>query len=224
MTKYSPSTHKKTCNKGKGKVTFSIFVDSDSNDLFKSSISSSLAKLEIVLDPYYPISSKLGPKDLPFETQVIAHIVATTLFPRAGSHSMLIQCDTLFAYCLVSRRYNSHALLRMGLTLFGCSWDSRLIRTTWVLPLKYKDSFSTYVSTTKVNTTLENLVKMHNKLDIMAITISQVPDVMTKHFAMSEQVDSLKDLLLSSHFKIDSVKDVIKETGVDVARICLKLY
>ncbi|KAG5595695.1 hypothetical protein H5410_036927 [Solanum commersonii] len=40
---------------------------------------------------------------------------------------------------------------------------------------------------------------------------------------MSEQVDSLKDLLLSAHFKINNVKDVTKETGIDVARIHLKL-
>ena len=65
---------------------------------------------------------------------------------------------------------------------------------------------------------------MHNKLDIMAITIAHVPDFMTKHSAMSETVDSLKDLLSSAHFKIGSLKDIIKETGVDVARIHLKLY
>ena len=33
---------------------------------------------------------------------MIAHIVATNLFPRAGSHSTLIQRDTLFVYFLVS--------------------------------------------------------------------------------------------------------------------------
>jgi len=33
---------------------------------------------------------------------VIAHIFATTLLPTDGSHSMLTQRDTLFAYCLVS--------------------------------------------------------------------------------------------------------------------------
>ncbi|KAG5580371.1 hypothetical protein H5410_050998 [Solanum commersonii] len=59
------------------------------------------AKHEIFLDLSQPIPSQLGPKNLPFETRVIAHIVATTLLPRASSHSMLTQRDTLFAYCLV---------------------------------------------------------------------------------------------------------------------------
>ena len=37
--------------------------------------------------------------------------------------------------------------------------------------------------------------------------------------AMREVVDSLKDVLLSSHFKIDVFKEVTKETGAEVARI-----
>lgn len=57
----------------------------------------------------------------------------------------------------------------------------------------------------------------------MAITVAQVPDLMTKLFAMSEEVDSLKDLLLSTHFKIDRVKDVTKERSVDVGSIRLRL-
>ncbi|KAH0773574.1 hypothetical protein KY290_010711 [Solanum tuberosum] len=51
----------------------------------------------------------------------------------------------------------------------------------------------------------------------------QVSDLMTNMTAMCEHVDSLKDLLLAAHFKIDNVKDVTKETGTDVARIRLRL-
>ena len=130
-----------------------------------------------------------------------------------------------FALVLIKQRYNSHAFLCIDFTRFSCSCglktDSYNVGAT---PVKYKDSFPTYVSTTKHNTTVENLVKMHNKLDIIAITIAQIHDLMTKLSAMSEQVDSLKDLLLSAHLKIDSVKNVIKEIGVDVARFRVNLY
>ncbi|TMW87103.1 hypothetical protein EJD97_020413 [Solanum chilense] len=154
MTKNSLATRTITCNGGKGKLNLSIFIDSDSDDLFQSSVCSS-----------------------------------------------------------------------QGFTHFYCSWglntDSDNVVAT---PVKYKDCFSTYVSTTKRNTTYEYLIEMHNNLDILDITTAQVPDLITKLSAMSEQVDSWRDLLLSSHFKIDSVKNVIKETGVDVARIRLNLY
>ncbi|KAG5581192.1 hypothetical protein H5410_051819 [Solanum commersonii] len=39
---------------------------------------------------------------------------------------------------------------------------------------------------------------------------------------MKEKVDSLKDLLLSAHVKINVVKDITKETGADVAHIRLR--
>ena len=207
------------------------------------------------------------------------HIGSTTLFPRAGSYSMPIQCDTPFVYCLVScvkvylssfiistmtcfisdpsdllfvmlithisdshfifledfalvlikQRYNSRSFISMGFTHFGYSMGLNTNSDDVVAtPVKYKDYFSTYVSTTKLNTTWENLFEMHNNLDILDITTAQVTDLITKLAAMSEQEDSLKDLLLSAllsaHFKIDSVKNVIKETGVDVARIRFKLY
>ncbi|KAG5590133.1 hypothetical protein H5410_040647 [Solanum commersonii] len=142
------------------------------------------AKREIILDPSLPIPSHLGPKDLPFETRVIAHIIATTLLPRV----LNTDADDL---------------------------DDA--------PVKSKPSSSTSVSTTKPNVALDSLAEMHTKLYAMAITVAQVYDLMTKLTAMSEQVDSLKDLLLSAHFKIDSVKDVTKETGVDVVRIHLRL-
>lgn len=61
------------------------------------------AKHELVIYPSATIPSHLGPKYLSFETRGIAHIVATTLLPRAGSHSMFTQRDTLLTYCLVSR-------------------------------------------------------------------------------------------------------------------------
>uniref|UniRef100_M1DQK8 Uncharacterized protein n=1 Tax=Solanum tuberosum TaxID=4113 RepID=M1DQK8_SOLTU len=79
------------------------------------------------------------------------------------------------------------------------------------------------MSTTKLNVALQNIGEMHTKLDAMAITAVQVPDLMTKLTVMSEQVDSMKDLLLFAHFKINSVKDVYKKTGDDVARIHLRL-
>lgn len=63
---------------------------------------------------------------------------------------------------------------------------------------------------------------MDTKLDSMAITVAQVPNIMTKLSAMSEKVDSLKDILLFAHFKIDGVKDIPKEVGADVACIPLK--
>ncbi|KAH0646563.1 hypothetical protein KY284_034447 [Solanum tuberosum] len=232
------------------------------------------AKREIILDPSLPIPSHLRPKDLPFETRVIAHIVATTLLPRVGSHSTLSQRDTMFAYCLVSgvkvhllsfilfamtdvisdpsslpfgmiitrifeshfmclgdfspvlikQRYNSRDFLSMGFTRSDSSWVLKTDADDLDdAPMKSKPSSSTSVSTTKPNAAVEGLVEMHTKLYAMAITVAQVSDLMTKLTAMSEQVDSLKDLLLSAHFKIDSVKDVTKETGLDVARIHLKL-
>lgn len=62
------------------------------------------AKRFIALDNSDPLPSQLGPKDLSFETRVIAHIVATTLLPRVGSLSSLTRSDTLLTYSLVSRR------------------------------------------------------------------------------------------------------------------------
>ena len=47
---------------------------------------------------------------------------------------------------------------------------------------------------------------MQNNLDIFDTT-TEVPDLLTKLSSMSEQVESLKHLLLSAHLKIDSVKD-----------------
>ncbi|KAG5581191.1 hypothetical protein H5410_051818 [Solanum commersonii] len=62
-----------------------------------------LAKRELVVDPSDPLHSHLGPKNLSFETGIIAHIIATTLLPRARSYSTLSLCDTLLTYCIVSR-------------------------------------------------------------------------------------------------------------------------
>ena len=153
------------------------------------------------------------PSDLPLR-MLITHIFE--------SHFMFLE-DLILV--LIKQRYNCRAFLSMGITHFGYFWDLKTdLDDVGATPIKYKDSFSTYVLTTILNTTLENIVEMHNKLDIMAITIAQVSDLMTKLSCMSEQVDSLNDLLLSAHFKIDSVKDVIKETCVDVARIRTKLY
>lgn len=46
----------------------------------------------------------LGPKNLSFETCVVAHTVATTLLTRAGSLSIFSQHDTLLTYCLLSQQ------------------------------------------------------------------------------------------------------------------------
>lgn len=62
------------------------------------------AKKAMVLDPSALCPSSLGPKDVSFETRVIAHIVATTLLPRAGSFSTLTVRDTFFTYCLLFKR------------------------------------------------------------------------------------------------------------------------
>uniref|UniRef100_K4CTA1 Uncharacterized protein n=1 Tax=Solanum lycopersicum TaxID=4081 RepID=K4CTA1_SOLLC len=192
MTKNSPATLTITCNRGKGKVTLSIFVDSDLM-IFSS--------------------SSQDPSDLPFG-MLITHI--------SESHFMFLED---FSLVLIKQRYNSSAFRSMGFTHFVYSWglnsDSDDVVAT---PVKYKDYFSTYVSTTKLNITWENLIEMHNNLDILDITTARVPDLITKLSAMSEKVDSLKDLLLSAHFKMDSVKNVIKETCVDVASNHLKLY
>ncbi|KAG5599576.1 hypothetical protein H5410_030946 [Solanum commersonii] len=110
--------------KNKGKASASIFIDSDSDDLFPASVTSSLGKLPAD-SPYYDLAD------------------AT---------------------------------------------------------VKSKPSSSTSVSTTKLNAALDNLTEMHTKLDTMAVTVAQVPDLLTKLNAMSEQVDSLKDLILSAYF------------------------
>ncbi|KAG5631568.1 hypothetical protein H5410_003285 [Solanum commersonii] len=112
----------------------------------------------------------------------------------------------------------------MGFTRYDSSWVLKTVADDLVVaPMKYKPSSSTSMSTTKLIVALDNLVEMHTKLDAMAIMVAQVPDIMTKFYTMCEQVNSPKDLLLSAHFKIDSVKDVTKETRVDIPRIRLKL-
>ncbi|KAH0633214.1 hypothetical protein KY284_036000 [Solanum tuberosum] len=214
---------------------------------FDCDVSYDQAKREIAPDPSKLIPSHLGPKDLPFESRVIAHIVATTLLSRAGSHSMLTQCDTLFVYCLVFG-------VKVHLSSFIITVMTDVIADPISLPFgilltrifeyqymclgdfsptdfnesrakleKLRPSTSTSVSTTKLTAALENLDAMHAKLDAMTITVSHISDVMTKLTAMGEQVDCLKDLLLAAHFKIDNVKDVSKETGADVAKIRLRL-
>lgn len=62
------------------------------------------AKHAIVLDSCDPLSSQLGPKDLSFETRVLAHIIGTSLLPRASSLCVLSQRDTLLTYCLLTNR------------------------------------------------------------------------------------------------------------------------
>ncbi|KAK4723946.1 hypothetical protein R3W88_026725 [Solanum pinnatisectum] len=104
-------------------------------------------------------------------------------------------CLEEFSHVFIKQSYNSHTFLSI-----------KRLRI-------FEPSSSTSVSSVKLNVTLENLAEMNAKLDAMSI----FPSAMGKH------VDSLKDLLLAAHFKIDNVKDVSKETGVDVARIRLRL-
>ncbi|KAK4726867.1 hypothetical protein R3W88_031784 [Solanum pinnatisectum] len=89
--------------------------------------------------------------------------------------------------------------------------------------MKSKPSSSTSISTAKINVALQYLAKMNGKLDVVTISITLVSDLMTKLTTMGEHVDSLKDLPLVAHFKIDNVKDVTKETSADVACIRLRL-
>ncbi|KAH0765357.1 hypothetical protein KY285_001228 [Solanum tuberosum] len=184
------------------------------------------AKGELILDPSKPIPPHLGPKYLHFESRVIAHIIGTTLLPRAGSHSTLTQHDPLFGYCLVSciKCYNSRAFQSMDFIHSGSSWILKVnSEDLGDKHEKGKTSSSTSVSTAKLNVALENMDAMQAKLDVVSISVSQVVDVMTKLATMGGQVDSLKDLLLVAHYKIYNVKDVSKEIGADVARICLRL-
>ncbi|KAH0781719.1 hypothetical protein KY290_001317 [Solanum tuberosum] len=212
------------------------------------------AKGELILDPSKPIPPHLGPKYLHFESRVIAHIIGTTLLPRAGSHSTLTQHDPLFVYCLVScikvhiYSFTLSAMmdvisdpLAFRLGCFVLCYNSRAFQSmdfihsgsSWILKVnsedlgdkheKGKTSSSTSVSTAKLNAALENMDAMQAKLDVVSISVSQVVDFMTKLATMGGQVDSLKDLLLVAHYKIYNVKDVSKEIGADVARICLRL-
>uniref|UniRef100_M1BBD9 Uncharacterized protein n=1 Tax=Solanum tuberosum TaxID=4113 RepID=M1BBD9_SOLTU len=129
-----------------------------------------------------------------------------------------------FSLVFIKQCYNSRAFQIMGFIHSRSSW---ILKTDFdesrAKQEKLKPSASTSVSTSKLTAALENLDAMHAKLDAMSITVSQVSDVMTKLTAMGEHVDSLKDLLLAAHFKIDNVKDVSKETGADVAKICPRL-
>ncbi|KAG5609708.1 hypothetical protein H5410_020989 [Solanum commersonii] len=125
-----------------------------------------------------------------------------------------------FSLVFIKQCYNSRAFQSKGFVYYGSSW---LLKTDFdELGAKHEKlapSTSTSVSTAKLTTALENLDAMHAKLDAMSITVSQVSDVMTKIIAMGEHVDSLKDLFLAAHFKIDNVKDISIEIGVDVAMI-----
>ncbi|KAH0725495.1 hypothetical protein KY284_001360 [Solanum tuberosum] len=174
-------------------------------------------KRELILDPSKPIPPHLGPKYLHFESRVIVHIVGTTLLLRAGSHSTLTQHDNLFVYSLVScikvhinsftlsamtnvisdplafllikQCYNSRAFQSMSFIHFGSSWilkaDSKDLGDKHE---KGKTSFSTFVSTVKLNAALENIDAMHAKLDAVSISVSQAVDVMTKLATMGEQI------------------------------------
>ncbi|KAG5595696.1 hypothetical protein H5410_036928 [Solanum commersonii] len=67
---------------------------------------------------------------------------------------------------------------------FPCSNSSWVLKTdaddSAAAPMKSKPSSFTFVSTTKLNGAIENLVEMHTKLDTVTITVAQVPDLMTK--------------------------------------------
>ncbi|KAG5605417.1 hypothetical protein H5410_026909 [Solanum commersonii] len=152
--------------------------------------------------------------------------------PSSLSFGMFITCilESHFI-CLsdispifIKKSYDSRAFVSMGYSHTDSSWvlknDTEDVAAK---NLKSKPSSFTSVSFAIVNATLENLADMNAKLDVVSITITQVSDLMTKLITMREQVDSLKDILLTTHFKIYNVKDVTKETDADVARIHLRL-
>ncbi|KAH0720228.1 hypothetical protein KY284_005258 [Solanum tuberosum] len=91
-----------------------------------------------------------------------------------------------------------------------------------VKSIKSKPSSSTAISSPKLNAALEKLSDMDANLDALTIYVTRESDLVSSVTAMKEQVDSLKDLLLSAHVKINVVKDVTKETAADVARIRLR--
>ncbi|KAH0645120.1 hypothetical protein KY284_033004 [Solanum tuberosum] len=194
----STVTRKSSRNKNKGKASSSL------SSFVKVHISSFIifAMTDVISD----LTS------LPFG------MLLTRIFE---SHFM---CLGDFFLVLIKQRYNSRAFLSMGFTHSVSSWthknDSEDLGAKNV---KSKPSSSTFVSFVKLNVALENLAEMNAKLYTMSISVTQVSDVMTKMTVMDEHVDSLKDLLLAAHFKIDNVKDVFKESGVDVARIRLRL-
>uniref|UniRef100_K4C4L2 Uncharacterized protein n=2 Tax=Solanum lycopersicum TaxID=4081 RepID=K4C4L2_SOLLC len=174
MSKSSiPSSHAtRKISRNKSKKQSSIFIDSESSDNF-----------------FHPasVASSRGLKDLPFESPVISHIMATTLLPRADSHSMLTLHDTFSVYCLISCiKYRSSS-------------------ATTLVPSKAWASFTLVP---------HGFLKLTVKA--WAIRMRRVDDVMTKLAANGEQVDSLKDLLLAAHHKTDNVKDVSNKTSVDV--------
>ncbi|KAH0673758.1 hypothetical protein KY284_024845 [Solanum tuberosum] len=202
-----------------------------------------LAKHELVVDPSDPLPSHLGRKNLSFETGVIAHIIATTLLPRARSHSTLSLCDTLLTYCIVSRviihlpsfilsamddvisepSTLPFAFFSMGYTrTISSSALKNDLDDVVVKSIKSKPSSSTAISSPKLNAALEKLSDMDANLDALTIYVTRESDLVSSVTAMKEQVDSLKDLLLSAHVKINVVKDVTKETAADVARIRLR--
>ncbi|KAG5581190.1 hypothetical protein H5410_051817 [Solanum commersonii] len=92
-----------------------------------------------------------------------------------------------------------------------------------VKSVKSKPSSSIAVSSAKLNVPLEKPSEVDAKLDALTISVTLVSDLVFSVTAMEEKVDSLKDLLLASHFKIDDVKDITKETSVDVANIRLRI-
>ncbi|KAK4709056.1 hypothetical protein R3W88_029981 [Solanum pinnatisectum] len=213
------------------------------------------AKHELVIYPSATIPSHLGPKYLSFETRGIAHIVATTLLPRAVSHSTFTQRDTLLTYCVVSQIkfhlfslpfgmlitrileshfmclgdfspifikqcYNSRTFVSMGYSRNDSSWvlKNDLEDVAAKNLMKSKPSSSTSVSSAKLNAALANLAD-ECKIGCYVYHFHSDKRPYDHDDCHGEQVDSLKDLLLSAHLKIDNMKDVTKETGADVARI-----
>uniref|UniRef100_M0ZHU9 Uncharacterized protein n=1 Tax=Solanum tuberosum TaxID=4113 RepID=M0ZHU9_SOLTU len=126
-----------------------------------------------------------------------------------------------FPPIFIKQCYNSRTCVSMGYSRNDSSWvlknDSEDVAAK---NLKSKPSFPTSVSSAKLNAALENLCLYECKIGCYVYHFHSGKRPYDHDDCHGEQVDSLKDLLLVAHLKIDNMKDVTKKTGADVARIC----
>lgn len=208
------------------------------------------AKGFIALDNSHPLPSQLGPKNLPFETRVIAHIVATTLLPRVSSLSSLAQRDTLLTYCLVSRRkiklssFVINYMIEVASNPFSLPYGmviSRILEANNISlvdipPRIVKQCYNSkaFISMGYVRTKDSWVLKSKTDVPVVAPSSkvkapsSSIPsdfhaDILANLVAMNKKVESFNDKLISIQFQMEKIKDVTKETSSAVARIRIKL-
>ncbi|KAH0635904.1 hypothetical protein KY289_035819 [Solanum tuberosum] len=199
------------------------------------------AKREIALDPSKPFPSHLGPKDLPFESRVIAHIVATTLLPRAGSHSTLTQRDTLFVYCLVSgvkvhlSSFIIAAMTDVIVDLTSLPFGMLITRIFEYQYLCLGDFSPVFIKQCYNSRAFQSMGFIHSGSSWLLKT--DFDESRAKHETLkpsaSTSVSTAKlsaalENLDAMHAKLDTMsitisQDVSKETGADVAKIRLRL-